>query len=145
MPELRAPAGEIVQQNSSDAHRETLQTQLRNAREAGQRWRRISRWSGLAIFAVGSLLLAWVFVKAAGNFARYSNSGYFSGRLNEVSGDTLESRLLGFLAVFGNELFQLLYLLILGFLASAIAARGIQFFAASEAVIDEAVVPNDIS
>jgi hypothetical protein len=33
-----------------------------------------------------------------------------------------------------------LYLLLLGFLASVMATKGIQLFAASEAIIDEAVV-----
>ena len=36
---------------------------------------------------------------------------------------------------------RFLYLLLLGALGSFIASRGIQFFAASESVIDEAVVP----
>jgi hypothetical protein len=43
--------------------------------------------------------------------------------------------------VLGSEVMRFLYLLLLGVLGSFIASRGIQFFAASESVIDEAVVP----
>lgn len=143
MPELSAPAGEIVPRGPGDEHRTQIQAEIRAAREAGQRWRRISRWLGLGIFVFGSTLLAWVFVQAYRGFGKYSNTDYFTSELNRVSGDDWQAKLLGFVAVFGRELFVVLYLLILGFLASAIAARGIQFFAASEAVIDEAVIPGE--
>ncbi len=43
----------------------------------------------------------------------------------------------------GAEFFRLLYLLLLGLLGSIIASKGIQFFSASESVIDEAVVGMD--
>lgn len=130
---------------STDVLRAEHKAEIRAARSAGQRWRRISRWMGLAIFALGAGLLAYVFRQAFVGFGQLANSGYLSSQFNSRAGDDLTSVLVAALAVFGQELLKVLYLLILGFLASAIAARGIQFFAASEAVIDEAVVPDDVS
>ena len=119
--------------------------EIRAARSAGQRWRRISRWMGLSIFSLGAALLAYVFWQAFTGFGHLANSGYLSSQYNSRAGDTIPSQTIAVVAVFGQELLKVLYLLILGFLASAIAARGIQFFAASESVIDEAVVPDDVS
>lgn len=148
MAETRIVAPETApreQEISTDVLRAEHKAEIRAARSAGQRWRRISRWMGLAIFALGAGLLAYVFREAFVGFGQLSNSGYLSSRLNTTGGDDLQSVVVAALAVFGQELLKVLYLLILGFLASAIAARGIQFFAASEAVIDEAVVPDDVS
>lgn len=133
-----------IQEPSLDLLRAEHKAEIRAARSAGQRWRRISRWLGLGIFCFGILLLAYVFWQAFVGFGNLSNSGYLSSQLNN-GGDDLTSVVVRALAVIGRELLKVLYLLILGFLASAIAARGIQFFAASEAVIDEAVVPDDVS
>lgn len=126
------------------AQQETRRAEIRAARQAGHNWRRISRWLGLAIFVFGALLLAFVFKLAWDGFSHFSHTGYLQNEFNKQAGDSWEDRLQAIASVFGKELFQFLYLFILGFLASAIAARGIQFFAASEAVIDEAVIPDEI-
>jgi hypothetical protein len=126
-----------------EAHRVEARAELRTARRAGMRWRGIARWLGLGIFLFGALLLVYVFWQAVGALQYYANPGRFSGELNTVSGDGWEARAIGAIAVFGSALLRVLYFLILGYIASAIAARGIQFFAASEAVIDEAVLPED--
>lgn len=145
MPELPNAAGNIVPATESrpDPARAELRAELREARAAGQRWRRISRWMGLGIFALGALLLLYVFWQAFKGLNVYSNTDYLSEQLNAHGGDSIQSSIIAVGAVMGRELLKVLYLLILGFLASAIAARGIQFFAASEAVIDEAVIPDD--
>jgi hypothetical protein len=145
MPELPNAAGNIVPATESkpDPVREELRAELREARAAGQRWRRISRWMGLGIFVIGALLLVYVFWQAIVGFHLYRDRDYLSEQLNAHGGDNIQASIIGVAAVIGRELMKVLYLLILGFLASAIAARGIQFFAASEAVIDEAVVPDD--
>lgn len=127
----------------TEAHRAEVRAELRAARGAGMRWRRIARWLGLSIFMVGSLLLFYVFWQALTALQRYGNPGRLNSDFNSVAGDTLPSVIQAVVSVFGTELLRVLYLLILGFIASAIAARGIQFFAASEAVIDEAVLPED--
>lgn len=145
MPELPNAARDIVPASESkqDPARAEIRAEIRAARAAGQRWRRISRWMGLAIFSLGALLLVYVFLQAFRGLNLYSNTDYLSEQLNVHGGDTIQSSIIGVGAVIGRELLKVLYLLILGFLASAIAARGIQFFAASEAVIDEAVIPDD--
>lgn len=145
MPELPTAAGDIVPASASniDPQRAQLRAEARAARAAGQRWRRISRWLGLGIFVFGSLLLAYVFWQAFLGLQVYSHTDYLSSELNRLGGDTVQSTIVAIAAIMGRELLKVLYLLILGFLASAIAARGIQFFAASEAVIDEAVVPEE--
>ncbi len=115
----------------------------RSARRAGVRWRRASRWTGLLIFAFGVALLAYVFSNALGALQQFSQPDYLSRQFNRIAGDTIQSSIQAAVVVFGSEFLRVLYLLILGFIASALAARGIQFFAASESVIDEAVVPED--
>jgi succinate dehydrogenase hydrophobic anchor subunit len=115
----------------------------RSARRAGVRWRRASRWTGLLIFALGVALLAFVFSNALGALKQFSQPDYLSQQFNRIAGDTIQSSIQAAVVVFGSEFLRVLYLLILGFIASALAARGIQFFAASESVIDEAVVPED--
>ncbi len=115
----------------------------RAARSAGVRWRRASRWTGLLIFALGVALLAYVFSKALHALGQFSQPDYLSQQFNRIAGDSIQSSIQAAVVVFGSEFLRVLYLLILGFIASALAARGIQFFAASESVIDEAVVPED--
>jgi hypothetical protein len=107
---------------------------------AGGRWRMLARWLGLSIFIFGALLLAWVFWQALKGFQNFTRPDYLSSQLNRVQGDTTAAMIVGNVVVFGTEFLRVLYLLLLGFLASVIAGKGIQFFAASEAIIDEAVV-----
>jgi hypothetical protein len=127
----------------TEAHRAEVRAELRAARGAGMRWRRTARWLGLGIFLFGATLLFYVFWQALTALQRYANPGRLNSDFNSVAGDTLPSVIQAVFTVFGTELLRVLYLLILGFIASAIAARGIQFFAASEAVIDEAVLPDE--
>jgi hypothetical protein len=121
----------------------TPRAEVRAARASGHRWRHVSRWLGLAIFLLGAAMLVYVFRQAFVGFANLSQSGYLSGQFNMRAGDTYVSMFQAAIVVFGGELLKVLYLLILGFIASAIAARGIQFFAASESIIDEAVVTDE--
>lgn len=112
----------------------------RAALQSGQRWRRTVRWLGLGIFVVGAGLLAYVFIQALQGLQQFTQPDYLNKSLNRVSGDTIPSQIQGAVAVFGAELLRVLYLLLLGYIASVIAAKGIQFFAASDSIIDEAVV-----
>jgi len=118
---------------------------------AGGRWRLSVRWLGLAIFVFGALLLAWVFWQALSGFQNLMRPDYLSGQFNKavllasdsdsVMGVSLgQAQLQAGIIVIGTEFLRVLYLLLLGFLASVIAGKGIQFFAASEAIIDEAVL-----
>ena len=118
---------------------------MREARRAGGRWRRLSRWLGLAFFVLGAALLLFVFWQALSGLQRLSQLGALNSDFNAIAGNSTQTGAVvqAAVAVFGAEFLRVLYLLILGFIASAIAARGIQFFAASEAVIDEAVVPEE--
>ena len=129
----------------SDPHREAHRLEMREARRAGLRWRRLSRWLGLAFFVLGAALLIFVFLQALGGLQRLSQLGALNRDFNQIAGNSTQTGAVvqAAVAVFGAEFLRVLYLLILGFIASAIAARGIQFFAASEAVIDEAVVPEE--
>ena len=117
--------------------------EMRAARGAGVRWRRTARWLGLAIFLFGAGLLAYVFWTALGGLQQFAQPDYLSNRINLNPGSSTASIVQTTVGVFGSEFLRVIYLLILGFVASAIAARGIQFFAASESVIDEAVVPEE--
>lgn len=113
---------------------------------AGQRWRRAARWIGLAVFLFGALLLVYVFRQALTNFENFSKSGYLSMRINEVTGDASNvldwgPRVTAYVSVLGSELLKFLYLLLLGVVGSFISSKGIQFFSASESVIDEAITP----
>ncbi len=134
---------QIETPSANDSHRLEYVSEMRAARRAGVRWRRISRWLGLGIFVFGSILLAYVFLVAFKGLERFSRPGQLNSDFNNIAGDSVPSVIQAVVAVFGTELLKVFYLLILGFIASAIAARGIQFFAASEAVIDEAVVPEE--
>ena len=114
------------------------------ARQSGRVWRRTARWLGLVIFLIGALLLAYVFREALYGYARFTAAdGFeraFGTRMSELPRGDYAGQIGFVVATFGGELLKVLYLLLLGYLGSAIAAKGIQFFAASEAVIDEAVV-----
>lgn len=129
--------------SSSPAPPSEYAVERRAARHAGVKWRRASRWTGLVIFALGVGLLAYVFFNALGALHQFSQPDYLSQQFNRIAGDTIQSSIQAAVVVFGSEFLRVLYLLILGFIASALAARGIQFFAASESVIDEAVVPEE--
>jgi hypothetical protein len=141
-----APTAQEVEKTAFDSaqtHHVEARAELRVARRAGMRWRSIARWSGLGIFAFGTILLIYVFWQAVKALSYYSDPGRLNADFNMVSGDTWTSIAQAVVTVFGTALLRVLYFLILGYIASAIAARGIQFFAASEAVIDEAVLPED--
>ncbi len=111
----------------------------RAALASGRRWRQAARWIGLGLFALGSALLGFVFVQALRGFQEFQRPDYLSQQFNRTAGDTWQSMVQAAVGVLASQVLSVLYLLLLGFLASAIASKGIQFFAASEAVIDEAV------
>ncbi len=119
--------------------------EVRAVRRAGGRWRAISRWFGLIIFLLGVGLLIYVFSQALQGFQQFSNVNRLNAQFGSRAGTGTDwvSSLQSIAAVLGKEVLRVLYLFILGYIASAIAARGIAFFAASEAVIDEAVLPGD--
>ena len=138
-------AGPLEQTAFDAAQAEATQvhlSELRHARRAGTRWRGIARYLGLGIFLFGAGLLFYVFLQALQGFQQFSDVGRLNGQFNSMAGDNWVSSLQAVAAVIGKEVLRVLYLFILGYIASAIAARGIQFFAASEAVIDEAVLPD---
>jgi hypothetical protein len=140
-----APDVENTAFDAAHPHHEA-RAELRDARRAGTRWRRIARWLGLAIFVFGAALLLYVFKQALDGLNYYASPARLASDYNAVVKVPSPSTSLAIqagISVFGTALLKVLYLLILGFLASAIAARGIQFFAASEAVIDEAVLPEN--
>lgn len=105
---------------------------------SGQRWRMTARWVGLGIFLIGALLLAYVFWQALTGFQNFARPGYLTQQFN-MTDDAWPGKIQGMVAIISSEVLRVLYLLLLGFFASAIATKGIQFFSASEAVIDEAV------
>lgn len=109
---------------------------------AGQRWRRAARWIGLAVFLFGALLLVYVFRQALDNFQNFSKSGYLTMRINQTGGNTdWGQQITAYVSVIGSEILKFLYLLLLGVVGSFISGKGIQFFSASESVIDEAITP----
>ncbi len=114
------------------------------ARISGRVWRRTARWLGLIVFLIGAALLAYVFMQAFYGYTRFTAADGFERAFGEHLGSVPKNDYaaqIGFvIATFGGEILKVLYLLLLGYLGSAIAAKGIQFFAASEAIIDEAVV-----
>ncbi len=150
MPEkLASPSREIVA-SSEPATPSAYAGEHAAARRAGVRWRRISRWAGLLIFILGVALLFYVFWQALAALKQFAQPGYLNLQVNTIQDPPGEGVLDGpnniakvlqaTLVVFGQEFLRVLYLLLLGYIASALAARGIGFFAASESVIDEAVV-----
>ncbi len=108
---------------------------------AGKRWRWAARWLGLLIFLIGASLLAFVFWSALENLRRFSNPATLQSEINKTMRNPAQP-LTAYVSVLGGEALSFLYLILLGFLGSIIAGKGIQFFAASESVIDEAVVPD---
>lgn len=106
---------------------------------SGQRWRMTARWVGLGIFMIGALMLGYVFWQALTGFHRFAQADYLATEFNKRAGDDPIHKVQTIVAIVSTEFLQILYLLLLGFFASAIATKGIQFFSASEAVIDEAV------
>ncbi len=106
---------------------------------SGRRWRDTARWLGLAIFVLGTALLAFVFWQALTGFQNFTRPDYFSQQFNQTTSTDLAARIQNMVAIVAQEILRVLYLLLLGLLGSAIATKGIQFFSASEAVIDEAV------
>jgi ABC-type phosphate/phosphonate transport system permease subunit len=141
----RAPESKSLSEVSSGA---TIVKERRvvpeEARKSGRVWRRTARWLGLIIFLIGALLLAYVFREALYGYARFTAAnGFeraFGERMSQLPRGDYAGQIGFVIATFGGELLKVLYLLLLGYLGSAIAAKGIQFFAASEAIIDEAVV-----
>ncbi|HEX8237484.1 MAG TPA: hypothetical protein VF600_16100 [Abditibacteriaceae bacterium] len=132
---------ELQRANSSSTHTASVNRNPFNAILSGTRWRRAARWIGLLIFVIGAGLLAYVFVQALAGFARLSNPGELQREINAIPGGATQS-ITAYISVLGGEALRFLYLLLLGVLGSMIASRGIQFFMASESVIDEAVVGN---
>ena len=133
-----APGGERASHEPATIVTER-RTVPREARVSGRRWRRTSRWLGLIIFLIGALLLSYVFWEALRGFQRFAQPDYLSSQLRTAQGAGWVEPVIAGIAAFGSEFLRVMYLLLLGYLASAISAKGIQFFAASEAVIDEAV------
>lgn len=107
---------------------------------AGGKWRLAARWLGLGIFIFGSLLLAWLFWQVFQGFQNFARPDYLSDKLNRVQGDSVPAAIIASVSVIGTEFLKWMYLLLLGILACLMAGLGIRFFAASEAVIDEAVL-----
>lgn len=141
--QIASASPQDITETAPDERRVEARAELRAARRAGMRWRRTSRWLGLGIFVFGAILLLFVFKQALDGFEGFADAGRINSEFNSMAGDTLVSSIQAIAAVLIKEVGRVLYLLILGFVASAIAARGIQFFAASEAVIDEAVLPEE--
>lgn len=107
---------------------------------AGRRWRLAVRFLGLAVFLFGAGLLAWVFWQALAGFQNFTQPDYLAQQLQPAQNEAPERAILAGIVVFGTEFLRVLYLLLLGFLASIVAGKGVQLFMASESVIDEAVV-----
>jgi hypothetical protein len=110
---------------------------------AGRRWRLTARTIGLVFFIGGAALLVWVFVEALRGFAKLGQSNYLQSEILKIAGDGWIPFAIASTSVVGGEIIRMLYLLLLGVLGSLIATKGIQFFSASESVIDEAVVGMD--
>lgn len=125
-----------------DAPAETRFLVPMSAMLAGRRWRLTARAIGLAFFVAGAALIIWVFFQAFSGFAKLGSSNYLQAEINKIGGDGVQL-VTAAISVVGGEILRLLYLLLLGLLGSMIAGKGIQFFAASESVIDEAVVGLD--
>jgi hypothetical protein len=133
---------ELQRAHPSSTHTAMVNRNPFNAILSGTRWRRAARWIGLLIFVIGAGLLAYVFVQALAGFARLSNPGELQREINMIAGDGTGQSITAYISVLGGEALRFLYLLLLGVLGSMIASRGIQFFMASESVIDEAVIGN---
>lgn len=146
MPRAEELQTNLVEANSGAAPTVVKERRVvsQEARRSGRIWRRTARWLGLVIFLVGAALLAYVFTQALYGYARFTSANGFEQAFGERLGSVAKNDYAGqigyVIATFGGEILKVMYLLLLGYLGSAIAAKGIQFFAASEAIIDEAVV-----
>ena len=124
--------------------RRTVSASTRNASIIGPRWRSASRIIGIAFFLLGALLLLYVFRQAMAGFDNFSKPDYLSLQMRRVQGDGFGENILAGIIVLGTEFMKIGYLLLLGFLGSIVMAKGIQFFSASESVIDEALEDNSL-
>jgi hypothetical protein len=106
---------------------------------SGRRWRLAARWIGVIIFILGFVLIGYVFVQALIGFTRLSSPTYLQSQVLRMTNGDTTALVTAYVSVVGGELLRLIYLLLLGYLGSLISTKGIQFFAASESVIDEAV------
>lgn len=122
--------------------RRTAIASTRNAAIIGPRWRSAARFIGIACFLLGALLLFYVFRQTMVGFGNFSKPDYLSLQMRRVQGDGFGENILAGIIVLGTEFMKIGYLLLLGFLGSIVMAKGIQFFAASESVIDEALEDN---
>jgi hypothetical protein len=126
-------------ERTSPEERATVFVRNTEAALIGPRWRRTARWLGLLIFVAGAALLVYVFLQAFNDFRVFSRPEELQRRINTIGGDGIGQSATAYVSVLGGALLRFLYLLLLGVLGSMIASRGIQFFMASESVIDEAV------
>ena len=135
---------ETEKHRETERNRETARFLVpMSAMLAGRRWRLTARAIGLGFFIAGAALLIWVFYQAVTGFSRLGKSNYIQNEINNIGGSGGWEFAIAATSVVGGELIRLLYLLLLGALGSLIASRGIAFFAASESVIDEAVLGMD--
>ena len=93
----------------------------------------------MAIFFLGVGLLVYVFREALHGFQAFSQPDYLTRTLDNASKNDPQAKVMALVRNVASEVLRVLYLLLLGYLSAAIATKGIQFFSASEAVIDEAV------
>jgi len=119
--------------------RRNVTASTRSALSIGPRWRSVARSIGVACFLLGALLLIYVFRQTMIGFGNFSQPDYLSMQIRRVQGDGMGEAILAPVIVIGTEFMKLGYLLALGLLGSIVMAKGIQFFAASESVIDEAL------
>ena len=136
VPERATPRSGAI---SEAPLRRKVVASTRNAAIIGPRWRSASRIIGIAFFLLGALLLFYVFRQALAGFDHFSKPDYLSLQMRRVQGDGFGENILAGIIVLGTEFMKIGYLLLLGFLGSIVMAKGIQFFAASESVIDEAL------
>lgn len=142
--ELQKRSGDELERNSNEERnvreeRATVFVRNSEAMLIGPRWRRTARWLGLFIFVAGAALLVYVFLQAFRDFQLFSRPEELQRRINTIAGNGIGQSATAYVSVLGGALLRFLYLLLLGVLGSMIASRGIQFFMASESVIDEAV------
>ena len=89
-----------------NSNRETQRLEeAREARRAGLRWRRITRWLGLAFFVFGSALLIYVFLQALSGLARLAQPGALNDEFNRQAGQSTDTAKVvqAVVSVFGAE------------------------------------------
>lgn len=131
-----APQAATPPVSSSINARQTLSSPLKRS---GARWRLTARVLGAACFILGAALLMWTFLEASRGLQAFSRPDYLSRKFNTVGGDNAAASISAGIIVVGAEVLRVLYLLLMGAFASFLAARGANFFAASDAVMDEAM------